>query len=143
MQLHDSFQDLRQGDSLVSIYMQQTKSLFDELATAGCPMSLEDFNLYMFRGLCGEYKDLVTSLITKAKSLSYANLHSHLLTYEFLHKNSLQSIDVTASLLPQPPLLPTPLLSAHLAMSHHNSNFSRNRGCSCGNWRSNNNYYTH
>jgi hypothetical protein len=98
MQLHDSFQDLRQGDSLVSIYMQQTKSLFDELATAGCPMSLEDFNLYMFRGLCGEYKDLVTSLITKAKSLSYANLHSHLLTYEFLHKNSLQSIDVTTSL---------------------------------------------
>jgi len=143
MQLHDSFQDLRQGDSLVSIYMQQTKLLFDELATAGCPMSLEDFNLYMFCGLCGEYKDLVTSLIIKAKSLSYANLHSHLLTYEFLHKNSLQSIDVTASLLPQPPLLPTPLLSAHLAMSHHNSNFSRNRGCFCGNWRPNNNYYTH
>jgi hypothetical protein len=123
--------------------MQQTKSLFDELATAGCPMSLEDFNLYMFRGLCGEYKDLVTSLITKAKSLSYANLHSHLLTYEFLHKNSLQSIDVTTSLLPQPPLLPTPQLSAHLAMSHHNSKFSRNRSRSCGNWRPNNNYYTH
>ena len=143
MQLHDSFQDLRQGDSLVSIYMQQTKLLFDELATAGCPMSLEDFNLYMFRGLCGEYKDLVTSLITKAKSLSYANLHSHLLTYEFLHKNFLQSIDVTASLLPQPLLLPTPQLSAHLAMSHHSSNFSRNRGRSCGNWRPNNNYYTH
>jgi hypothetical protein len=46
--------------------MQQAKSLFDELAAAGRPMSLEDFNLYVFRGLRGEFKDLVTSLITKA-----------------------------------------------------------------------------
>jgi hypothetical protein len=66
MQLHGSFQDLRQGDSSVSLYMQQAKSLFDELAAAGRPMSLEDFNLYVFRGLRGEFKDLVTSLITKA-----------------------------------------------------------------------------
>jgi len=50
MQLHGSFQDLRQGDSSVSLYMQQAKSLFDELAAAGRPMSLEDFNLYVFRG---------------------------------------------------------------------------------------------
>jgi len=32
-------------------------------------MSLENFNLYMFRGLHGEFKDLVTSLITKAEPL--------------------------------------------------------------------------
>ena len=50
MQLHGSFQDLRQGDALVSLYMQQAKALFDELAAAGRPMSLEDFNLYVFRG---------------------------------------------------------------------------------------------
>jgi len=42
--------------------MQQAKSLFDELAAAGRPM----FNLYVFRGLRGKFKDLVTSLITKA-----------------------------------------------------------------------------
>jgi len=65
MQLHGSFQDLRHGDSSVSIYMQQAKSLFDELAAAGRPMCLEDFNLYVFCGLHGEFKDLVMSLITK------------------------------------------------------------------------------
>jgi hypothetical protein len=69
--------------------MQQAKSLFDELAAAGRPISLEDFNLYVFLGLHGEFKDLVTSLVTKAESLSYAGIHSHLLTYEFLHKISL------------------------------------------------------
>jgi hypothetical protein len=106
MQLHGSFQDLRQSDSSVSIYMQQAKSLFDELAAAGCPMSLEDFNLYVFRGLRGEFKDLVTSLITKIEPLSYADLHSHLLTHNVLHKNSFHSMAaapylLSSSFLPQ------------------------------------------
>jgi hypothetical protein len=145
MQLHGSFQDLRQGDSSVSIYMQQAKSLFDELAAAGRPMSLEDFNLYVFRG---EFKDLVTSLITKAEPLSHVDLHNHLLTHEFLHKKSFHSIVAAPSLLSssslpqQPPLLPTPQFSAHHAMSHHSPKFSRNRGRSRGNWRLNSNRYT-
>jgi len=132
MQLHGSFQALRQGDSSVSIYMQQAKSLFDELVVVGRPMSLQDFNLYVFYGLRGEFKDLVTSLITKTELFSYVDVHSHLLTREFLHKNSLQSMDATTSLLLQPPLLPKPQSSTHLVMSHHNSNFKhythQNRG---------------
>ena len=99
MQLHGFFQDLWQGDSSVSMYMQQTKSLFDELVAAGRPMSLEDFNLYVFYGLRGEFKHLVMSFITKAEPLLYADLHSHLLTHEFLYKNSFHSIDATPSLL--------------------------------------------
>jgi len=148
MQLHVSFQDLRQGDSPVTIYMQQAKSLFDKLAAASLPMSLEDLNLYMFCGLHGEFKDLATSLITKVEPLSYADLHSHLLTHEFLYKNSFHSMDAAPSLLSsslpqQPPLLPTPQPFAHLAMSHHSLNFSHNRGRSQGNWRPNSNRYTH
>ena len=111
--------------------MQHSKSLFDELTTAGWPLSLEDFNLYIFCGLHGEYKDLVTSLVTKVEPLSYADLHSHLLTHEFLHKTSL------SFLVANPPLLPF----AHLAQQQHNSNFDGNRGRSLGNWRSNNNRY--
>jgi hypothetical protein len=84
---------------LVNINMQQAKSLFDELVVVGRPISLEDFNLCVFRGLRGEFKDLVTSLITKTEPLSYSNLHSHLLTHEFLHKNSLHSMDITPFLL--------------------------------------------
>jgi hypothetical protein len=47
--------------------MQKAKALFDELAAVGLLVSLEDFNLYVFRGLREEFKDLVTSLITKAE----------------------------------------------------------------------------
>jgi len=141
MRLHGSFQDLRQGDSLVSIYMQQAKSLFDELAAVGRPMSLEDFNLYVFCGLYTEFKNLVMSLITKTEPLSYADLHNYFFTQEFLHKNSLQSMDTTASLF-HSSLLPTPQPFAHLAMSHHSSNFSYNRGYSRGHWSPNSNRYT-
>ena len=137
MQLHGSFQDLRQGDASVTIYMQHAKSLFDELAAAGRPLSLEDFNLYIFRGLRGEFKDLVTSLVTKAEPLSYTDLHNHLLTHEFLHKSSFPSLAVNPPLLPTPSLLP----SAHLAQQQTSSYFDRNRGRSRGNWRSNNNRY--
>jgi len=71
------------------MHMQQAKSLFEELTVVGRQISLEDFNLYVFRGLHGEFKDLVTSLATKTEPLSYAYLHSHLLTHEFLHKTSI------------------------------------------------------
>jgi hypothetical protein len=111
MQLHGSFQDLRQGDASVTTYMQHAMSFFDELAAAGRPLSLEDFNLYILHGLRGEFKNLVTSLVNKAEPLSYADLHNHLLTHEFLHKSFLPSLAAN------PPLMPTPSLlsSAHLA----------------------------
>jgi hypothetical protein len=54
MQLHASFQDLRQGDESVTQFMQKSKASFDELGAAGQPISREDFNLYVFRGLRGE-----------------------------------------------------------------------------------------
>ena len=34
MQLHGSLQDLRQGDDIVTLYLQHAKGLFDELAVA-------------------------------------------------------------------------------------------------------------
>jgi len=130
MQLHGSLQDLRQGDESVIQFMQKAKALFDELVTACRPVSLEDFNLYVFRGLRREFKDLVTSLITKAEPLSYADLHSHLLMHEFLHKSS-------AAI--HTPLLPTPSTpsSALVAQRQTFSNSGRSRGRFNGGWRPN------
>jgi hypothetical protein len=99
--------------------------------SAGQPFSLEDFKFYIFHGLRDEFKDLVISLVTKVEPLLYADLHNHLLTHEFLHKTSLQSLAAN------PPLLP----SVHLAQQQHTPNFSRNRDRSRGNWRSNSNKY--
>ena len=77
------------------------------MAVAGRLLSLEDFNLYIFCSLRGEFKDLVTSLVTKAELLSYADLHNHHLTHEFLHKSSLPVVTINPALLPTPSLLPS------------------------------------
>ena len=75
--------------------------MFDELTAVDRPISMEEFNLYVFRELHNDFKDLVTNLYIKVDPISYTDLHSHLLTHEFLYKASLQSI-VTAPLLPTP-----------------------------------------
>jgi len=136
MQLHGSLQDLRQVDESVTQFMQKAKALFDELAVVGRPVSLEDFNLYVFRGLQGEFKDLVTSLVTKAEPLPYADLHSHLLTHEFIHKSSHPSLGSTAI---NAPLLPTPNTppSAFVSQRHTFGNFGRNRVRFHRGWRPN------
>jgi len=130
MQLHSSLQDLRQGDESVTQFMQKAKALFDELAAAGRPVSLEEFNLYVFRGLRGEFKDLVTSLITKAEPLSYADLHNHLLTHKFLHKSS-------AAI--HAPLLPTPSIPSSALVAQHQTfgNSGHSRGHFNGGWHPN------
>jgi hypothetical protein len=144
MQLHGSFQDLRQEDDSASIYLQRAKVLFDELAAAGRPLSLEDFNLYVFRGLRNDFKDLVTSLSTRADPLSYSYLHSYLLTHEYLNKSSLQSTlgsPMTAPLLPAPshPTASHPTASAFLAQRSGFGGSSghsyRGRGRHRGGWR--------
>jgi hypothetical protein len=130
IQLHGSLQDLRQGDELVTQFMQKAKALFDELAAASRPVSLEDFNLYMFCGFRGEFKDLVTSLITKTEPLSYANLHSHLLTHEFLHKSSAA---IHAPLLPTPNTPSSALVTQRQAFG----NSGRSKGRFNGGWHPN------
>jgi len=75
--------------------------------------------------------------VTKAEPLSYADLHSHLLTHEFLHKSSLPSLAANPPLLPTPSSLPSP----HLAQQQTSSNFGRNRGRSRDGWHSNINRY--
>jgi histone deacetylase 1/2 len=133
MQLHGSFQELRQHDDSASTYLQKAKALFDELVAAGRPISLAEFNLYVFRGLRSEFKDLVTSLSTKADPISYTDLHSSLLTHEFLHKAALQPA-VTAPLLPTPSQQP----AAFFVQNHLGFNNAR-RGRFRGGWRNNNN----
>jgi hypothetical protein len=136
MQLHGSLQDLRQGDESVTQFMQKAKVFFDELVLVGRPVSLEDFNLYVFCGFWGEFKDLIKGLVTKDEPLRYANLPNHLLKHEFIHKLSHPSMGSAAI---NAPLLPTPNTPPSTFVSQRQSfgNFGRNRDRFHGGWRSN------
>ena len=115
IQLHGSLQDLQQGDESVTQFPQKAKALFDELVAAGKSISLAHFNLYVFCGLHGEFKDLVTSLVIRADPLPYADFLSNLLTHEFIHKSSHLSMGSTAI---HAPLLPTPNIPPSALISH-------------------------
>ena len=138
MQLHGSLQDLRQGDDIVTLYLQKAKGLFNELAIAGRPISFTDFNLYVFRGLHGEFWDLVTSMSTKVEPLSYSKLHSYLFTDEFLHRSSLQSIPATTLLLPTASHPPSTYAAQHAFTGFNGRGSSSHRGrWRKGGWRGN------
>ena len=74
----------------------------------------------------------MTIFCTKADPISYIDLHNHLLTYEFLHKASRQSIMIV-------PILPTPTQqpSAFFKQCQSISNSSRMDHFH-GRWRTNN-----
>lgn len=57
----------------------------------GRSFSPKDFNLYVFQKLKWDFHDLMTIIFTKAKPISYSDLHNHLLTHEFIHKASFQA----------------------------------------------------
>ncbi|KAL3571040.1 hypothetical protein D5086_028289 [Populus alba] len=92
--------------------------------------------------ICNElsdFKDLVTSLSTRVEPLSYSDLHSYLLTHEYLNKSSLQSILGSPMIAP---LLPTPLHSIASAFSVQRGGFGgpfshsyRGRWRHRGGWR--------
>ena len=90
------------------------------MVAADKPISLTDFNLYVFRGLRGEFRDLVTSLSTKSDPLTYSELHSHLSTHEFIHRSSVSSSLTTAPLLPTPAQPPS-VYAAQRGFSRPNS----------------------
>jgi len=81
----------------------------------------------VFRGLRGEFEDLVTSLVTRANPLPYADLLSDLLTHEFIHKSSHLSIGSAAI---HTPLLPTPNIPPSAFISHRQlaAQFDQNKG---------------
>jgi len=82
----------------------------------------------VFRGLRSEFRDLVTSLLTKAEPLPYSELHSHLFTHEVLRMNSLQSIPTVVLLLPTP-MQPLSAFAAQHDFSFFNgSGSSHNQG---------------
>ncbi|KAK2986043.1 hypothetical protein RJ640_000293 [Escallonia rubra] len=113
--LHKSLHVLNQKDDTVSAYLQWAKIISDELSTAGRPLSPEDFNIYVFRGLKPEFKDLVTTLSARSEPVTFSELHSLLLSHEFLNADHLDKLTLHP---PSPSLSLNPTPAANL--SHHN-----------------------
>lgn len=118
LQLHMQLQQLEQEDKSVSSFLHRAKSISDELAVAGHPLSPADFNIYVFKGLCSEFKDLVTTVAARPDPVSFSELHALLLSHEFMNADSFASaVTVSAA---APDLSPM----ANLGPSQENSPLS-------------------
>lgn len=86
-----SLQNLKQEDLPVTQYLQKAKLISDELAAVGRPLYLADLNIYIFKGLCSDFKDLVTTLSARPEPVTY----SLLLNHEFINGQTLSSLTIS------------------------------------------------
>lgn len=62
MQLKRNLMTLKQGDKLISVYYNEVKNLYDQLALIGDNVSAKDRVIYFIQGLRDEYLPLVDSM---------------------------------------------------------------------------------
>ena len=82
MQLRLQIQTSKKGGSSMMEYLLKVKSIADNLAAIGEPVSEQDQILYLLGGLGAEYISFVIYVTSRPESLSLEEIHSMLLTYE-------------------------------------------------------------
>ncbi|KAH0672841.1 hypothetical protein KY290_025078 [Solanum tuberosum] len=90
-----SLQNLKQDDLPVTQYLQKAKLISDELAAVARPLCLADLNIYVFKGLHSDFKDLVTAVSTRPEPVAYSELHSLLHNHEFIYGHTLSSLTIS------------------------------------------------
>ncbi|XP_019189404.1 PREDICTED: uncharacterized protein LOC109183797 [Ipomoea nil] len=86
LRLLGQLQSLQQGTKSVADYLGRALVIVDDLALAGHHVSLDDQNLYVFRGLRSEYRPLAATLTT-GESVSLTELADFLVAHEFICAN--------------------------------------------------------
>ncbi|GMP88452.1 hypothetical protein CsSME_00040436 [Camellia sinensis var. sinensis] len=123
LQLRLSLQQLKQNDHFATAFLNDAKTIADELAAAGTSLSPSEFNLYVFQGLQPDFKDLVTTFTARPEPVSFWEIHSLLLSHEFLHRTT-------------PTPAPTSIPQAHFVQptsrGRSRGGFSRGHGRSRG-----------
>lgn len=128
-------QNLKEGDLTVTQYLHKAKLISDELTAAGHPLCLADQNIYIFKGLRSEFKDIVTTLSARPQPVTFTKLHSLLLNHEFIYGLSLSNLSISST--PQQPADSVQYPPANLTHRNTQSDRSYNNNTNRGRGRSN------
>ncbi|KAH0651477.1 hypothetical protein KY285_031594 [Solanum tuberosum] len=71
----------------VADYLHQVRSLCDELATAGAPVSNEELIVKILTGLGPEFREISATIRAKDSTISYTELYEKLLDHELFVKH--------------------------------------------------------
>ncbi|XP_019189249.1 PREDICTED: uncharacterized protein LOC109183638 [Ipomoea nil] len=69
----------------------RAKVTVEEFAMAGPPVSLDEQNLYVFRGLRPEFRAMASSLVTSSNSVTISQLSDFLLAQQFIYSDDFSS----------------------------------------------------
>ncbi|XP_019189980.1 PREDICTED: uncharacterized protein LOC109184433 [Ipomoea nil] len=83
--LLSQFHGLRQGGSSTSDYLGRAQLLVEDLAQAGRPISLDEQNMFVFRGLRPEYQAMASSLTAAGNAVTIPQIADFLRAQEFIH----------------------------------------------------------
>ena len=76
LRINNSSCSLNYKRSTISQYLIKAKSIVDELAAAGHPLSPAKFNAIIFRNLRQEFQSVVTNLNMRPELVPFVELHS-------------------------------------------------------------------
>ncbi|KAF5447219.1 hypothetical protein F2P56_032787, partial [Juglans regia] len=91
-------QSLQQGFMPCQNFLDEVKSLADELSAIGKPIDDSDLILSVLNGLNSSFHSFVTTymLLAKEKSMSFSDFHAELLNYDLMQKFHSQTIQPEA-----------------------------------------------
>lgn len=75
---------LSQGGSSIADYIARAQVIVEDLALAGRPVSLDEQNLYVFKGLRPEYVPLTASLAIRGQPATFQELADLLGAHEWV-----------------------------------------------------------
>ncbi|XP_019157587.1 PREDICTED: uncharacterized protein LOC109154202 [Ipomoea nil] len=87
LSLLGQFHSLRQGNSTATEYLGRAQLLVKDLAHAGRPISLDEQNLFVFRGLRPEYRAMASSLTATGTPVTIPQIADYLRAQEFIYSD--------------------------------------------------------
>jgi hypothetical protein len=122
-------QSLQQGSLSCQKFLDEVKTLADELTAVGKPIDDSDLILYVLNGLNSSFHSFVTTymLLSKEKSMSFSDFHAELLNHDLMQQFHSQSLHHEAGSYALYSHKPAAKIG-----SRHSSNKSRFSGASKG-----------
>ncbi|PKU70181.1 Retrovirus-related Pol polyprotein from transposon TNT 1-94 [Dendrobium catenatum] len=90
IQLKSELHNIRMKDSTMNQYLEQIKTLVDNIAAAGSHIDPEDILMYILNGLPPTYNAFTTAIRTSQLPINLDVLYSHLCSEEINIQNQLQ-----------------------------------------------------
>ncbi|RVW71084.1 Retrovirus-related Pol polyprotein from transposon RE1 [Vitis vinifera] len=134
MQLRLEFQTTRKGSLTMMEYILKLKSLADNLAAIGEPVTDRDQILQLLGGLGADYNSIVASLTAREDEMSLHSVHSILLTHEqrLSFQNSVAEDNVISANLATPQYQHFNNKRSSILCQNRQSGFNTRRGTNGG-----------